>query len=136
MFKEMMAGKFDNLEVALQPMYENMAKSVKKQKERLGGNMAIAQAVFTRSQRDSLRKLVGPDLVFIVLNMSKECQIKRVKGRHGDTLGDQFMNILIKYAELCEPAEYDEENAYNVMITDDMNRDDVLQKIIEIVQKL
>ena len=45
---------------------------------RLGGKWAIAQAVFNRSQRDQIKKDLGPDLNFIVLNLTRECQLKRV----------------------------------------------------------
>ena len=97
-----MAGKFDSVEEALNPMYEHMANHVAMQRKRFGGSMAIAQAVFSRAQRDKLRKIIGPDLVFVVLNMTKECQSKRVKSRHGDSLPDSFLELLYKYAELCE----------------------------------
>ena len=66
----------------LQPMYDCMAKDIIAQRKRLGGNMAIAQAVNSAKQREFLRKMVGPDLVFIVLSMSKECQKGRVMARH------------------------------------------------------
>ena len=44
--------------------------------------------------------------------------------------------MLIKFAELYEPAGEDEENAYNVTITEDMDREDVIEKILEIVDNL
>ena len=99
--------------------------------------MAIAQAVFSRRQRDKLRKIIGPDLVFIVLNMTKECQMKRIKGRHGDSpMLEEFMRVLVKYAEMCEPAGDDEENAFNVTISEDMSKDDVVKKVLEVVNNL
>ena len=135
-FMGMMKGQgFDNFEVTLDPLYDYMGMDIARQRKRLGGNMAIAQAVFSRKQRDKLRSLIGPDLVFIVLNMTKECQSKRVRGRHGDSFGTDFIDILIKYAELCEPAGDDEENAFNVSITEDMTRDDVLTQIMDIAEK-
>ena len=39
-----------------------------------------------------------------------------------------------KMQEIYEPAGDDEENTYNVIVTDDMSPDDVVQKVIEIVQ--
>ena len=135
-FMGMMKGQgFDNFEETLDPLYDYMGMDIARQRKRLGGNMAIAQAVFSRKQRDKLRSLIGPDLVFIVLNMTKECQSKRVRGRHGDSFGTDFIDILIKYAELCEPAGDDEENAFNISITEDMTRDDVLAQIMDIAEK-
>ena len=133
----MWAGKYDAVEETLNPLYDQMSNHVMIQRKRLGGDMAIAQAVFSRRQRDKLRKIIGPDLVFIVLNMTKECQMKRIKGRHGDSnMLEEFMRVLMKYAEMCEPAGDDEENAFNVTISEDMSKDDVVKKVLEIVNNL
>ena len=119
----------------LQPMYDQMAEDISKQNKRLGGKMAVAQAIFSRKQRDSMRKILGSKCVFIVLNMSRECQKKRVIARHGES-NEELLNMLIKFAEMYEPAGEDEENAYNVTITEDMDREDVIEKILEIVDNL
>ena len=119
----------------LQPMYDQMAEDISKQNKRLGGKMAVAQAIFSRKQRDSMRKILGSKCVFIVLNMSRECQKKRVIARHGES-NEELLNMLIKFAEMYEPAGEDEENAYNVEITEDMNRDDVIEKILKIVNNV
>ena len=128
-------GKGDGLEENLKPMYDEMAIEIGKQRKRLGGDWAVAQAVFTRNQRNMLRRVLGPDLVFIVLNMTKDCQMHRIKSRHGDSMGGDLVNIMLNFFELCEPAGEDEENAFNVTITEDMNRDDVMEKILEIANK-
>jgi len=131
--EELMQGKLDGVEGKLEPMYKIMAKDLIKQRNRLGGNWAIAQAVFSRKQRELLRNIIGPDLVFIVISMTKECNAQRIKKR--GNMGE-YADALIKYAELCEPAGDDEENAYNVVVTEDMSIDDVMGKVLEIVQKL
>ena len=136
-WNDMMAGKFDKelIEHGCKPFYDEMAKDLIKQRKRIGGDWAIAQAVFSRNQREFIREKVGSSLVIIVLNLTKECQPHRVKARHGDSMGDVFLNLMVKYAALCEPAGEDEENAYNITITEDMTRDDVIKKILEIAQK-
>ena len=126
----------DELMEAFQPMYDHMANDISKQNKRFGGKMAVAQAIYSRKQRDSMRKILGPECMFIVLNMSRECQKKRVTERHGEDANEDFMNMLIKFAAMYEPAGEDEENAYNVEITEDMSREDVIQKILDIVDKL
>ena len=126
----------EEVEEAYGPMYECMANDISKQRKRLGGNWAIAQAVFSRSQRDFLRKAIGPDLLFIVLNLSEECQLNRVKKRHGDSVGDGMIDMLANYSKLCEPAGADEENACNITITEEMTPNDVVQEIISIVKKV
>ena len=137
-WKQMEQGIFDKdaIEKECLPFYEVMGKDITKQFKRLGGNWAIAQVIFSRNQRDFLRKAIGPRLVFIILNVSKECQLKRVKARHGDAMAEAFMGILTGYSELMEPAGEDEENAYNVYITEDMSPQDVIEKILDIIQNI
>ena len=72
--------------------------------------------------------MVGPDLVFIVLSMSKECQKGRVMARHKKKIPKEFMHLLIKAADLYEPAGAEEENAFNVVITETDSQEDVLTK--------
>ena len=126
----------DEVMQLLQPMYNHMAADISKQNKRLGGKMAVAQAIYSRKQREAMKKILGPECVFIVLNMSRECQKKRVIARHGEGMNENALNFLIKMAEMYEPAGEDEENAYNVEITEDMNREDVIQKILKIVDNL
>ena len=59
----------------------------------------------------------------------------RIKSRHRDSMGGDLVNIMLNFFELCEPAGENEENAFNVTITEDMNRDDVMEKILEIANK-
>ena len=77
--------------------------------------------------------MVGPDLLFIVLSTSKECQKKRVMARQGEKFPEKFMHLLIKTAELYEPAGAEEENAFNVVITETDSREDVLEKIVQLL---
>ena len=119
----------------LQPMFDLLAKDIAHQRKRLGGNMVIAQAIHSQKQRERMRKIIGPDLVFIVLGMSRECQKKRIMGRHGEDFPETFLNIMIKMAEIYEPAGAEEENAFNVVITEEDSRDDVLQKIVDIIKE-
>ena len=111
------------------------AKEIKKQKERIGGDWAIAFAVLTRKQRDELRKILGPDLIFIVLNITLDCNNKRLMKRHGDNentklMVKKFENMIKKY----EVAGDDEENAFNITITDDMTPEDVAIQATGILQ--
>ena len=106
-----------------------------KQRKRLGGNWAIAQAVFTKAQRDILRQHIGSDLIFIVLNLTRECQKKRLAARHGDDIHEDLVQMLEKFYDLFEKAGEDEPNTYNLTITEDMTVDDVMNKIFDIIDK-
>ena len=134
-FKKMMKGDFNSYEEKLQPLYKNMGQDIVKQAKRLGGIMIIAQAVFSRDQREYLREIIGPNLIFLVLNMTKDCQMKRVRERTPG-IGEKYLEILYNYAERCEPAAKDEINTYNVTITEEMTREDVEKTVLELVQKL
>ena len=131
-------GQLDGLVEKFEPMFEEMGKDIVRQRKRLGGDWAIAMAVFTRVQREFLRKVIGPDLVFIVLQMTKDCQKKRLLARHGtdDPSTEEFVKVLNDIYDLYDSAEDDEENAYNIMITEDMSIDDVMEKVLEIVNKI
>ena len=89
LFEEFMAGgKFtEEMNEVFQLSIDEIAKDVSRQNKRLGGNMAVAHAVFSRRQREAVRKILGPECTFIVLNMSKDCQKKRVIARHEDSEG-------------------------------------------------
>ena len=131
------SGDSDELKERCLPMLHEMALDIERQHKRLGGNFAIAQAVFNRSQRDQIKKDLGPNLNFIVLNVSKECQSKRVAYRHGsDGQGAQLAALMEKFYDLYEPAGEDEKNAYNIDITEDMSVEDVIKKVLKIVENI
>ena len=104
-----------------------------RQKNRLGGDFAVAFAVISRKSRDLLRTLLGPDLVFLVLNLTKECQTKRIEDRHPGEgqkgVRDSLMMIYDKY----EPAGKDEPNSFNVEIEENMTPIDVMKAVLEII---
>merc|ERR1712113_980905 len=72
-FDAMITGKSSD-KSKLCGMYSIMAKDIAKERKRLGGDWAVAQALPTRELRDHMRKELGPDLIFVVLHMSKEDQ--------------------------------------------------------------
>ena len=116
---------------------EDMAIDIFKQRKRIGGDWSIAFAVFSRKQRDIIRKILGPDVIFIVLNLTKDCTKKRLASRHGDgDVADKITNTLLEFHKLYEKAGEDEENAFNIMIEEDMNSDDVINKVMDIIKTL
>ena len=124
---QMSANEFEE---AIKPLFKAMADDIAKQKKRLGGDFAVAHAVPTFNCREFIRSLMGPDLVFIVLNMTQECQKERIFQRHGDTVGDMMSSLHKMY----EAAKDGEENAYNVTIDQGMSREDVMKEVLKIVE--
>ena len=114
------------------PILQITAKDITQQKERLGGDWSIAFAVYSRSQRELLREAL-PGVVFIVLSLSTEALFKRLKGRMNDIQMDDMDEQLKKFNTLYEPAGDDEENTHNLVVTEDMSPEDVVQKVLEIV---
>ena len=71
-------------------------------------------------------------MTFIILNLTKSCQMKRLAGREGAVGGAEMFN---KIFELYEPAGEDEDGAVNVTVTEDMSTDDVLKYVLEAIAK-
>jgi len=115
----------------LKIFYSAMCKDIAREQKRMGGNFAVAQAVPTRALRDHIRTQLGSNLIFVVLHMSKGDQAARIKARHGDE--ETFVELLSSVYDKYEPATEDEPNAIHVLITKDMSRDDVVDKIIKMV---
>ena len=118
----------------LKHFYTNIAKDVAAQKKRIGGNFSIAQAVTSQELRNHIR-LTIPDCIFITQTMTKESQIKRIKARHGEDLSDGLLDMLSGIHKLYELPEENEPNTFNVDITDDMKPQDVMKKVLDILEK-
>ena len=110
---------------------EDIANDILKQRQRIGGDWSIAFGISSRKQRDIIRKILGPDVIFMVLNITKDCAKNRLVARHGMTL-----NTLIEMHKIYEKAGEDEENAFNLMIEDNMNADNVIDKVMDIIKTL
>ena len=94
----------------------------------------MAFAVFSRKHRDAIRKILGSDVIFIVLNLSEDCTKKRLSSRHGESdAADKFTKMCLALHKVYEKAGEDEENAYNIMIEEDMNPNDVVEKVIDMI---
>ena len=122
-----------DFDVLVKPLYQAMTDDIKKQKKRLGGDFAIAHAVATRVSRDFIRGELGDEVVFVVLNLTSECQVNRIKGRHGEEMegGVEMMGEMFK---LYEEAGGDEPNAVNVIIEEKDTPQLVLEKVLKAIE--
>jgi len=119
----------------IENFYSAMCKDIVKERKRMGGDWVVAQAVPFRSLRDMMKQQLGPDLVFIVLNMSKEDQEMRVKMRHGeDENAEELTKKMTKMFSVYEPVADDEKNAINVHVTKEMTRQEVAQNIHKLIK--
>jgi len=130
-FEQLMSGEDYDTETAKE-YYEGMCEDIRKERERIGGDWAIAAVTFSRELRDLIRSKLGPDLVFVILTMDLEDVKKRVMKRHDGHEG--AVEMLTAINKMCERAGEDEENAVNVEVTNEMSEEDVVKKILELVK--
>ena len=130
-YKALKFTKEDDLE----PQLRECAKDVMKQRKRLGGNWIIDHATPTRKLREMIKSTLNNDVIFIVLNVKKKLVSTRLSERHGNETYfskklSQYLAGLHKY---YEPAGKDEENTFNVDVTQDISKEELVQKILKII---
>ena len=79
-------------------------------------------------------KLSWAHLVFIVLNLTQECITERIMARHGECA--EGAEGLERAYSAFQPADEDEERAYNVTIQKGMSKQEVLQEVLKIVDRI
>merc|ERR1719219_946750 len=123
-----MEGKeVDN--VALEAMYREMCKDIARERARLGGDWAIAVVLHSQSMRDFVRSQLGPDLEIVVLEMTLEEQMERIRGRHEGS--EDAVEMMKAFFNFCEPAGPEEANTIGITVTPGMSPDEVLQRILQ-----
>merc|ERR1719391_1805143 len=116
-------------EAVLEAMYREMCKDIARERARLGGDWAIAVVLHSQRIRDFVRSQLGPDLEIVVLEMSLEEQMERIRGRHeGNQDAVQMMKA---FFEFCEPAGPEEANTIGITVTPGMSPGEVLRRILQ-----
>ena len=129
-FYKLMSGEDFDKDL-LKKYYKEMGEDIKREKERIGGSFAIAHVVLFKETRDLLRyihidsglimrifrtvfnrDILGPDLIFVILDMTQEDRRNRVLKRHDGSeeaadLMDVGLNnikehLKIEFLELCK----------------------------------
>ena len=76
--------------------YRVMALDIAKQKERIGGDWAVASILVSKEVRSFLRSVLGPELVILCLTMSDSERRERILQRHaGDANSADWMDVSI-----------------------------------------
>ena len=124
----MLSGITEEVHAEALKFYKDMAQYVKDERNRIGGDWAVAQAVPTRALRDEIKKIL-PDVTFVTLTLKEDVLRKRLEARHGDQKGiaDHFVSFMKQY----EPAEEDEAQAFNVDLTASMTPEDVVEIVLQ-----
>ena len=129
-------GKFDS--ELMKGWYIEMAKDILKEKKKIGGSWAVAQAISSREFRDAIRKILGDQCIFVILKLSEETNAARLESRHADMDEDTkkaMVDMMNNVHKMYEPAGEGEDNAVDVEIGPDMDRDAVVKAVLEKVQK-
>ena len=112
---------------------EYLCKHIKKQHERLGGDFAVAWCSITRAHRDFCKKVLGPKLVFICLEMDNKILEDRLWKRHPEN--EKTVNFLTRICEYSEPASDGELNVHTVYIDWKTSTEEVVEKVLDITKK-
>merc|ERR1712020_143840 len=83
--------------------------------------------------RDYVRTIL-PDCIFIILTPNDEVQLKRIIARHGEG-NTELVDTLTGYYKLYELPGKNEPNTFNVDITDGLTPKDVMDKVLELLDK-
>ena len=102
---------------------------------RVGGNFSVAFALFTKRQRGQARQKLGKKLVFIVLKMTRTCMRKRLAARHGGDENSHAVDSIVNMHSLYEDVGEDEPQAYTVTVDENTTKNDVITKVLDIMEK-
>ena len=92
---DVMTGKDFDREM-MKTYYTAMAEDIGAEKKRIGGDFAVAHVILLREVRDKMREWLGPDLIFVHLEMSQEDRRARVMDRHmGEAGAADLMDVKI-----------------------------------------
>jgi len=105
-----------------------MCEDIQRQRARIGGDWVVTGMVPSRGLRDFCRSKLGPDLMFVVLDMDSETQAERIHKRQDvdEIVASMFQKIL----EISDPATKDEKNAIDIKANDKMSPEDVMGRIL------
>ena len=123
----MLSGITEEVHAEALKFYKDMAQYVKEERNRIGGDWAVAQAVPTRALRDEIKKIL-PDVTFVTLTIKEDALRKRIENRHGEEQGD-ILDWMMSIHKCYEPAEDDEPNAFNIDLETSMTPEDVVEII-------
>jgi len=118
-------------EEALVKYYEFICDDIKRERERIGGDWAVALNVNTRRLRDLVRSRLGPDLTFVVLDIAWEDLEERVTSRWDETSLRIKMALSRSTYEKCDPAGGDEPSTVGIRVVPGDTPQLVVEKILD-----
>jgi len=120
--------------------YSLMCDEIIREREKLGGDWVISQAVYTREARDLIRERLGPGLRFVLLDMDPELQAIRCAKRRGsnseNTSAEAFEQAkkdCLKRTKGYERKQLDEKNTIQIEILADTKTEEIASNIIDFI---
>jgi len=133
LFGRLMQGESVDMD-EFKKYYKEMGNDIKREKERIGGDFAVAHVILHKEVRDMLRQILGPKLVFICLRMSQEDRKERVRIRHkGD---ESAVKLMDTFENITEPGQEGEPNTINLTVTANMSKQDVVEAVKNSLKEL
>ena len=123
-------GDISDQELAF-PYFIALSQDIASEKAKIGGNWAVAFAAPTRKIRDVIKKEC--QATFVVLTVSQETQEQRVKGRHSED-DPRVIEWLTSMQQCFEPVQPDEKDAFDLIITPEMGKDEIVKKVLELTK--
>ena len=106
-----------------------MAEHIKSEKARIGGDWVISMSVALKEFRDEIRKILGPELIFVLLEVDKKCLEERLIGRHGEA--SNLVNVLLKVEEMHDSATSDEDNTITIKVNNALSQNDIVDIVLD-----
>jgi len=118
-------------------LYNILCDDILKEREKIGGNWVVGQAVYTKAARDLIRSRLGEDLIFIVLESGEEdLQLERLAKRYlgegevTEEAREETKKKLEQHAGGAEPVEEEEKNTFVIQVTKAQTPEDVVKKVL------
>jgi len=109
--------------------YQLMAEDILKERNRVGGDWIVAFALGKRREREVVRKVLGEDLLFVVLDISLDLVKKRLAGR------GKGEEELAKEHWKYEPAGENEHNTVGFKIVEKASKQENANAVLDLINK-
>jgi gluconate kinase len=113
-----------------------LAEDIARERQRVGGDWIVACVLPGRQDRDTLRRVLGEDLVIVVLDISLALVRERLAERElQGQMPPEIEETLSKNHGMFETAQDDEPNTVGFEIRRDANKEDNAKAVIELINR-
>ena len=117
----------------MKALYIAMAQDILQQRNRVGGNWVVAQAVPNARYRQAISQVLGKELIHVTLSLSKDAQKKRIIERHGES-NEGLNDWLHETFKIYEKVDESIENGFDIEISPNMSPMDIVKLVLEKIE--